>query len=609
MPKTAESRLRLKALDKMSGVFKKVTASSRVMGKFVKLASKKFQIMKARTRGLSRSLNKTSKSMRRVGAGMTLGLTAPIVAFGASAVNSATQFQGSMNKVEALTGATGKSLDAMRKQAKQLGASTQFSATQAADAMAFFGQAGFDANEILKATPATLSLAAASSTDLATSADILSNVMGGFNVRADMAGKFVDVLALATAKGNVNMLQISETMKDAAPVAQKFGASIEETAALTAKLGDAGIQGTKAGTTLKNMFLNLSSPTKRIKDLMGSLGVKAVDPATKKMRSMTDILVDMNKSFEAKGIKGAKKLAILNEIFGKRAIAGAGVLLDAVSKIDATTGINSVKKLTMELENSEGAALKMQKTMQKGLPGAFKALKSSFEGLQLAVLDLEFGGKKLSTRIVELVNKITGFFQSLSKNHPGMLKFIVIIGAVVAILGPLIAGLGLVIAIVPSLVTGFGLISAGLASMSISASGLVLAMLPVIAAIITFAALAFVVWDNWKPIKKFFSDFFDHPLDTLKEMVKWLGKVSGISSLFGFGDKKAAEKKAKIIGPEKGDATNARVKVKESTQNKLRQRKAMLDVNFSNMPIDTRVTADDRDGLLDSMTGMMAIGG
>lgn len=609
MANEAESKLKLSAIDKMSRVVDNISKRFPKLTKNVKDSARGFQVAQKRSEKYTKAMSKMGSKMKNVGSKMTLGLTVPIVAFGALALKTGTDFQKSMNRVESLTGSTGKELDKMRKQAMKLGSTTEFSATQAGDAMAFFGQAGFDANEIMAATPATLALASASQTDLATTADILSNVMGGFNIKAEEAGRVSDVLAITTAKGNVNMLQLSETMKDAAPVALKFGASIEETSALTAKLGDAGIQGSKAGTTLKNMFLKLASPTERIKKIMGALGVKVVDPVTGKMRKMTDILVDMNKSFGAKNIKGAKKLAILNEIFGKRAIAGAGVLLDAVSKVDATTGVNSVAALTKEIENSNGAAERMQKINQKGLPGAFKGLASSFEGVQLAMLDMKFGGEKLSTIIEKLVNKVTKFFQSLSTGNSTMLKWIVVIGGVLAVLGPMIATLGILLTIIPSMVTGFNLLAAGFGLLKAATIGANVALLPYIVAIGLLATAAFLIMKNWKPIKQFFADLFTSPLENIKDMVKWMGQLPGLNKLFGDDTDKKLSAQGFKIKEAGGEDAGSRVAVKESAQNKLRQKKAMVDINFANKPKDTRVTASDKDSIIGDLTGLMGIGG
>lgn len=612
MPKRAEAQLQLKAVDKMSKVIDKIKGKFPGLTSTMRRSTAQFKVMQRRTDSFKKSLGAMGGKMKSIGKSMTIGLTAPLFAFGALAIKTATDFEGGMNKVQALTGETGAQFDKMRNLAKQLGATTQFSATQAADAMAFLGQAGFKSNEILKATPAILSLAAASSTDLAQTADILSNVMGGFNLTAGQSGRVADVLAKATARGNVNMEMLAETMKDAAPVAQKFGLSLEEVSALTAKLGDAGIQGSKAGTTLKNMMLNLAAPTKKIKDIMNALGVKAVDPATDKLRSMTAILSDMNKQFQAKGIKGAKKLAILNEIFGKRAIAGAGVLLDAVAKIDPITGkaVNTIAQLTEELKNSQGAAKKMADTMQKGLPGAFKSLASSFEGVQLAILDLKFGGKSLSQIIVELVGKVTSFFQSLSTTNTTMLKWGVIIAGIVSVIGPMIGVMGIVLTMLPSMITGFNLMVAAFGFLKVAAAKALIPMLPYLAAIALLGVAAFLIIKNWSPIKSFFQDLFTNPLQQLKDMLGFLGKISGISSLFGGGDDTDAKLKAQGFNiKEKGASTGARVAVKESQENKIRNQKARLDVNFSNMPKDTNVTADDKGGLIESMTGLMAIGG
>ena len=405
---TVDKKIRFRAIDNVSAVTDKISNKFNKVTRAASKTYKKFDRLSQSSKKLRDNLNKAGKGLKNVGKSMTLGLTAPIAAFGAMAFKTSVQFDKSMNKVQALSRASAKEVAALRKQSKLLGSETAFSASQAAEAQAFFAQAGFKTNEILKATPATLALAAATSTDLAQSADILSNVMGGFNVKADQAGKFVDVLSAATARGNINMEMIGETMKDAAPVAQKFGASIEETAALTAKLGDAGIQGSKAGTTLKNMFLNLSAPTTRIKKIMGALGVKTVDPVTGKMRKMTDILVDMNKQFKSKGLTDAKKLAILNEVFGKRAIAGAGVLLNSVAMFDEKTGktVNTVAKLTRELENSNGVAKEMEKTMLKGLPGATASFTSAFEALQIAIMD-----SGIKDILATIINKNCRFIQ------------------------------------------------------------------------------------------------------------------------------------------------------------------------------------------------------
>jgi len=606
MPKTAEGKLRLKAIDNMSRVIDGIKNKMPGMTRSVRKASTSFKLLQRRSEGFTKSAKKMGRSMQNIGKKATVGLTAPIGAFGALAVRTGINFEKSMNKVSALTGESGDALKAMRKEAKKLGSETAFSASQAADAMAFFGQAGWDANEIIAGTGPTLALAAASGTELAQSADILSNIMGGFGKKAEQANEIAGKLALTTAKGNVNLEMLGETFKDAGPVAFAAGNRFETVAALTAKLGDAGIQGSKAGTTLKQMFSQLAGPTTRIKKIMGELGVKSVDPATGKLRDMGEILVDLNKSFQAKGIKGAKKLAVLNEIFGKRAVAGADVLLNAVGKIDAKTGLNSVQKLVGLLDkDGPKAAKKMAKTMMKGLGGAFTQLGSAFEGVQLAILDLDFGGKKLGDRIVEIVTKLTKFLQGLSTTNKTMLKWIVIIGGVLAVIGPFVGILGTILFMVPSMVTGFNMLVAVLGALKVALAAAAIPAAILMAKFLLVAGAAYLIYKNWKPIKAFFVDLFTDPLQQIKDMVKWIGKISGISSLFGLGDD--TDEKLRAQGfklPDEGGApTKATQAIKDSSERKKREKKGVLDVNFSNVPKDTVIMLDDRESIVDNLTG------
>ena len=629
MTAIADKKMRFSAIDNVSGVVDRISSKFPKMTKNVRKTYKQFERLDKSSAQLKRNLSRMGNGMKSVGTAMTASLTLPIAAFGAKAFQTSVQFDKSMNKVKALTGANEKQLKSLRMEAKKLGSTTSFSASEAGDAMAFFGQAGWDTNQILKATGPTLALAAASGTDLARTADIMSNVMGGFNLKADEAGRVTDVLAKATAKGNINMEMMGESMKDAAPVAQKFGASIEEVSALTAKLGDAGIQGSKAGTTLKNMFLNLSAPTSRIKKIMGSLGVETIDPATGKMRKMTDILVDMNKAFKAKGLSDAKRLAVLNEVFGKRAIAGAGVLLNAVEAIDPATGkvVNTVAELEKGLINSTGHAKKMEKTMLKGLPGAVATIKSAFEGMMIAIMD-----SGLSEFLEKIIRGIASFFQWVSKLNPTLLKWAAIIAGIVAVIGPLIGILGMVISFLPMLITGFNTL---LVILPILKAGMFALMLPflkfiVIAGLIVGAAL--LIRKHWESIGpvivkvidflmgafKKFSSFLDTglgtvlflPLKMMKEMIGLIPKIisflpslTDVTDFFGITED-LGMKSDKEAGPV-GDEAGSKELTKKNFEYVTRKQQASVDVKFSNLPRETYVMTDDRESILNVDTGMM----
>lgn len=610
MPATVEKKIRFKAFDNVSKTVDKINGKFAKMSAATEKSARKMDRLAMSTKTLKKGLKGVGGGMKSIGATMSVGLTAPIVAFGAAAFQTSVTFDKSMNKVQALSRASAKEIKMLREQAKLLGSTTAFSASQAADAQAFFAQAGFKTNEIMKAVPATLALAAASSTDLAISADILSNVMGGFNVKADQAGKFADILALTTAKGNVNMEMLGESMKDAAPVAQKYGASIEEVAALTAKLGDAGIQGSKAGTTLKNMFLNLSTGAAPIKKIFKDLGVNVVNKTTGKLRSMTDILVDMNKAFEAKGLSDSKKLAVLDKVFGKRAIAGAGVLLEQVRKLDPKTGkyTNTVAKLTKELEGSAGAAKEMQKIQEKGLPGAVNSFKSAWEGLQIAFMDS--GIKDTLTSIIE---GLTGMMQWMSKLNPTVLKWVGYIGAALAVIGPLVFLLGGLISALPFIIAGFEALAVLLPILSIGTLPLLLLMGKFILIAGLVAAAAYLIYDAWDDFGNFFSGLFAEPLQTLKDMVDWASNLVGIGSIFG-NDSDDVDAKLKAqgfkiggapVGGPEGDPTGSRELTKKSFDYKTRQQQASVNVNFANLPKEARVVTEDRESILNVGTGAM----
>lgn len=597
MAKDLSFRVRFKAVDKLSAQIDKVSSKFPKLSRSVTRSNNAFKILQIRTAKIKRNLKAVGSSFQSAGTKLTAGLTVPLLGLGVMAIKTTANFQAGMNKVQALTGATGGELDKLSEQARNLGSTTAFSANQATEAMAFFGQAGFNTNQILKATPATLDLAAASSTDLARSADILSNVMGGFQIKAGGAGDIADILAKATAKGNINMEMLGETMKQAGPVAQKFGSSIAETAALTAKLGDAGIQGSLAGTTLKNMFLRLAAPTSKISGALKNIGVSTKD-ANGKLKPMTEILVEMNKQFSAKGLGKAQKLKVLNDIFGLRAVAGAAVLVEKVNEFDKKSGksVNTIKELTKGLEDSTGAAKEMAETMLKGLPGAIVKLKSAFEGLLLK-LGVEGG---LAGFAEKVINKLTGLVQWITKLSPLTIKIGLAFAAFAAALGPLLLLFGTALVMLPSLITGWNLMTASLAGSQIALAPMLIVMAKFIVLAGLFAVLATKIMQNWEPIKAFFADLFENPLEQIKDMFKWASKLLGLTSLFGGKsvDDKLREQGFTIVeAPESG---SKEVLKNQKEEKKMRDQKATVGVEFSNLPQGAKTSTDG--DLIDSIS-------
>lgn len=182
------------------------------------------------------------------GAATVTMMSAPIV----SMIQTAANFEASMSKVKAITSSSDQEIQRLTNQARELGEQTQFSATQAADAMSYLGMAGWNTEQIMAGMPALLNLAAAGGTDLARTADIISDDLTAFGLSAEDAGHMADVFAVAANKTNTSIEMLGETMKYAAPVAHAFGASMEETAAMAGIMANSGIKASQAGTALRS---------------------------------------------------------------------------------------------------------------------------------------------------------------------------------------------------------------------------------------------------------------------------------------------------------------------------------------------------------------------
>jgi len=357
---------------------------------------------------LTRRLNTNSASLRRgtrAAATMTttLGSLRSIalsvgVTFGAwqvarilgSALETAGQFERGMNRIRALAQTTRAEFKLLEDQAKTLGRTTQFSATQATDAMGFLAQTGFDANQIYAAMPATLNLAAAAQLDLGSAADIVSNVMKGFRFDVDEVNRSVDVLTGAFTGSNTNLVQLGQALKKVGPVARRFNIDFEEMVAVVSALGDAGIQGGEAGTAARRIILNLINTA-------SDFGIQIRDLTTGKLLPFVDIL----RNIEAAALGDEEAI----KLFGARAIAAGSILLSSIPQIEANTAA---------LKDNAGAAEEVRKIQEEGLIGATKEMTSAWEGLQIALVDTK-GFIAAQRGLASLLRSVTDFLEEREK--------------------------------------------------------------------------------------------------------------------------------------------------------------------------------------------------
>lgn len=351
-------------------------------------------LLKARDQ-LSGPLGKSQTRMEKMTAvakKMSLGIGAAGVAIAGMAVLSIRAFAGfeqSMARAGALSGATADQLAQMTEVAKKMGRETQFSAKQAAGALSFLSQAGFKVEESMAALPGVLELAAAAQLDLARAADITSNVLTGYGLKVSDLSRVNDVLTKAFTSANTDLTQLGEALKLAGPIASAAGIRFEEATAALALMGNAGIQASMAGTSLRGAITKLLNPSKEAAGLIDEMGLKVTDAAGKMIP-----FVDIIRTLEGANLSAADAMTIFGQRAGPAMLALIG------------QGSAALVDFTEKLDNSGGTAKRIADLQMATLQGALTRLKSAMEGLAIAV------GTILAPTIVKLANilqSVAGF--------------------------------------------------------------------------------------------------------------------------------------------------------------------------------------------------------
>lgn len=373
------------------------------------------------------SLGKVRDTFTSVGKTLTASVTAPIMGLGAAAVKMTTDFNSSMAKVGALSGATGEELQKLRDKAKEMGATTMYSATEAADALGYMALAGWDANESTAALPGVLNLAAASGMDLAQASDLCTDYMSAFGMEAGEASRMADVLAKAQATSNTTTEMLGDAFKNCAVNANAFGLDVEQTTALLGKLADQGLKGSEAGTALNAMFRDMIQKAENGAIAIGNTKV-AVTDANGNFKDMAEIVRDVQKATD--GMSESERMAALMTTFTADSIKAMGILTN--------TGADAIDDFTDSLYNANGAAEEMADKMNDTLKGDLDELSSALEAAAITI------GEKLEPalrNIVQWITKVVTWFRNL----PGpVLTVIMTIAGLLAVIGPLLLVFGTV---------------------------------------------------------------------------------------------------------------------------------------------------------------------
>ena len=327
-----------------------------------------------------------------------LGTTSLFLAAGfgiRAAISQITDFERQMSAVKAISGATAEEFELLTMRARELGGSTVFTATQAAEGLKFFAQAGFSVQESMQAVGAALDLAIVGMTDLGTASDITANVIRGFNLDASEAGRVADVLAFTASNTNSTVTQMGRAISFVAPVANALGVSLEDTSVALGVLSDAGLKAERAGTGLRGIFQKLVNPSIKAQKIIEDYGIalEDVDPAQ----------VGLSKSIEnlAPVLAGPRGAANAMAIFMQRA-GPAALILDQLS--------GRFESLRERIKESEGVAKEMAAIMQDNLWGAARILTSALTETVLQMGDRGLTGamKGLLREAAKVVQAVNG---------------------------------------------------------------------------------------------------------------------------------------------------------------------------------------------------------
>ena len=317
-------------------------------------------------------------------------------------LNVYADYEDSMKQVQATMGLVGEegeeAFKKLSQAAKDAGASTRFSASESADALNFLALAGYDAEQAIEALPGVLTLAAAGGMDLAKASDLVTDSMAALGLEISDMDSYMDMMAKTSQKSNTNVEQLGEGILVAGATMKNAGQDLDTLNVMLGVLANRGIKGAEGGTKLRNIIMSLTSPTSAAAKQLDALGISVTD-SSGNIREMNDIFEDLNR--ELGGLSESDKMNALSNIFNKQDLAGVNALLSG-------TG-DEMNNLYKELENADGAAQQMSETMESGLAGSVRSLKSAYEGLQIVI------GEQFSDMAGEVVGDVTSLVRDVTE--------------------------------------------------------------------------------------------------------------------------------------------------------------------------------------------------
>lgn len=389
----------LEAIDKVSAVVGTITGAVRgLAGKAWQVTMSVVDKATAPLRGI---INILKNPILQAGAilGISVGLK--------DTIDTYKTFEATMSQVKAISGATAEQMMDLNAKAKEMGATTKFTASEAGDAFTYMAMAGWKTEDMLNGIEGIMSLAAASGESLATTSDIVTDALTAFGMTAKESGRFANVLAVASSNANTNVSMMGETFKYVGAASGALGYSIEDVALGIGLMANAGIKASQAGTELNSIFTRLGTNTNGARDAIEELGISFYK-SDGSARAYGDVLKDLRAA--TKNMTQEQKINFANTVAGQRAQAGLLAMLNATEE--------DYNKLTEAIENCDGAAAAMADTMLDNLAGDMTLLQSAVEGVKISI------GERLTPYMRQFVQFITSKMPDIEKATGKALDFI-----------------------------------------------------------------------------------------------------------------------------------------------------------------------------------------
>lgn len=341
-------------------------------------------------------------TVAKTAVGAVVGVSTALAGAGAASIKVGASFEAGMSKVAAISGAAGEELAALTDKAKEMGAKTKFSASEAADAMSYMAMAGWKTEDMLNGIEGIMNLAAASGEDLASTSDIVTDALTAMGLAASDSGHFADVLAAASSNSNTNVAMMGETFKYAAPLAGALGYNIEDLAQAIGLMANSGIKGSQAGTALRSILTRLAKPTSETEAAMSKYNI-SLKNSDGSMKTLMEVMENLRDSLQ--GLSEDEQASAAAAIGGQEAMSGLLAIVNA-SETD-------FDKLADAIMNADGSAEQMADTMIDNLAGATTILKSSLEGLGIEIYEsMQEPLKDTVKQCTVYVNEMTDAFKN-----------------------------------------------------------------------------------------------------------------------------------------------------------------------------------------------------